>query len=208
MNIPQRLPSPRLQVPLHVWQKMMAYIINCPTEINGFGLVDEVFPNLFVLSDVFITEQDAGPAHVEVQPETLGAMMTDIIRRGEDPSRIKFQWHSHVNMEAYFSITDTNNIENWAGDWLISVVANKRGEYSCRLDTYGRLRIGIELKPEIMTMIDEATLANTAAEIRQKVKRPTIIGRRPLTDGKPLGQGDVSLGNPEDGLSVIRGFRR
>lgn len=208
MDKPQCLESPRLKVPLHVWHKMMSYILNCPTEINGFGLVDKVLPTVFVLSDVFITEQEAGPAHVEVQPGTLGTMMTDFIRRGDDPTRIKFQWHSHVNMEAYFSPTDLDNIKNWPGDWLISVVANKHGEYKCRLDTFGDLRIGIELRPTIVTTIDQAMLETTATEIMQKVKRPTMLGRRPLTNGKPTTDGGLTLGDPEEQVSFVRGPRR
>lgn len=204
MDKPLCLSSPRLQVPLSVWHKMMAYILNCPTEVNGFGLVDQVFPNLFVLSDVFITEQVASPAHVEVSPATLGTMMTDMIRRGEDPSRIKFQWHSHVNMGAYFSPTDLENIENWAGDWLISVVANKQGEYKCRLDTFKNLRIGIELKPEIIAMIDDHTLDSTAREIAQKVKRATRFTKQPVTSGKPASNGLFSLGDPERDIQTTR----
>lgn len=199
---------PRLQVPLIIWQKMMAYIINCPTEINGFGLVERVNPSFFFLRDVFITEQVAGPAHVENSPEVLGQLLTDMIRRGEDPSMIKFQWHSHVNMHAYFSGTDQDNIDNWTGDWLISLVANKSGQYSCRLDTFKGVRVGVALTPELTTGVNPVLMATTALEIAQKVKRPGGVFRGPrgFTDGKPSQASPVlRIGDPYPGVKTLGG---
>lgn len=201
------LQSPRLQVPLQVWQKLMAYVINCPTEVNGFGLVDVIHPELFVVRDIIITEQIAGPAHVEVDPAVIGALMTDMIQRGENPAAIKLQWHSHVNFNAYFSQTDLDNIERWPGDWLISVVANQRGEYECRLDVLGSVRLGVALRPEIVTAIDPAVMAATAQEVADKVKRPSpILGRpRSITDGEPVAAGTQRLGEPGEDVVIVGG---
>lgn len=193
------LQSPRLQVPITVWQKMMAYIINCPTEINGFGLVEQINSDLFFLRDVFITEQVASPTHVENDPMVLSQMMTNMLRNGQNPSEIKFQWHSHVAMQAYFSSTDTANIDNWPGDWLISVVANKYGEYQCRLDTFKGVRLGVELKPELVATIAPDIMATTATEIAQKVRRPPgiIRARRSVSDGKPSTASTLVIGDPD-----------
>lgn len=209
MNQQLCLQSPRLQVPISIWQKMMAYIINCPTEINGFGLVEQILPDLFFLRDVFITEQVAGPAHVENDPLVLGQMMTNMLGRGEDPALIKFQWHSHVDFNAYFSGTDTANINNWPGDWLISVVANKHGEYQCRLDTFRGVRLGVELKPELVATIAPDIMTATATEIAQKVKRPPGIIRsgRSVSDGKPSTASTLVVGDPELDVDFAGGRR-
>lgn len=204
MNRPEHLPVPELRVTLTVWQKMMAYIINCPTEVNGFGIIDQLTPEALVLSDVFITEQVAGPAHVNVDPMVLSAMMTDMLARGEDPGKVKFQWHSHVDFNAYFSGTDTANIDRWPGDWLISVVANKQGEYSCRLDVFKGVRLGVELKPTIVANIDDGLMRYTALDISQKVRGPDGLIRRgkPVSNGIPSAGRSLDVGDPQEDVIV------
>lgn len=204
MTNPTCLQFPQLQASIDVWHKMMAYIVNCPTEVNGFGIIDQISTDLFVLRDVFITKQIAGPAHVEVEPQVLSDLMTDMLARGQNPGSIKFQWHSHVNMDAYFSMTDLDNIERWAGDWLISLVANKRGEYSCRLDIFKGVRVGIELRPALVSVIDPDVMVQTAAEIHQKVSRPAgmLQRERPVSSGRPVPQRAIQLGNPEENALV------
>ncbi|HVX24569.1 MAG TPA: hypothetical protein VG992_04505 [Candidatus Saccharimonadales bacterium] len=181
----QCLVAPRVQIPATVWQKMMAYILNCPTEVNGFGYV-EARGSTLVITDVFILDQVASAAHVETDQLALAAHMEVMRQAGREPSQLRFQWHSHVNMEAYFSGVDTGNIDEWLGDWLISLVANKRGEYSCRLDVLRGLRVGVEVTPDIVASIPGAVMQQTAQEIGQKVKQLGAFRRkRSLTDGSP-----------------------
>lgn len=197
MKQPVTQQAPSLHMPVTVWQKLMAFVVSCPVEVNGFGLIDDV-PGGFVLSDVFITEQSAGPAHVDVTPETMGKLMTDMIRRGEDPGRIKFQWHSHVGMAAYFSLTDEANINRWPGDWLFSLVANVHGDYACRLDMLSGPRVTVDITPQMHITPDQDLLQHAAAEIRSKVSRPGVFRPKPITDGKPVPTRAVEIGTPDD----------
>lgn len=56
---------------------------------------------------------------------------------GYDISDMNVQWHSHVNMKAFWSQTDEENIRNTIKltKFLISIVVNIFGEYKCRIDT-------------------------------------------------------------------------
>jgi len=162
-----------LHVPVGVWQKMIAYVTICSTEINGFGLVDVIGPNEFALSDVFITDQVAAAAKVEWTELGLALCITDLINRGDDPRRLRFQWHSHVNMQAFFSDIDTGGIEKWSGDWLISLVVNKHGEYEVRLDMFKSLRIrNIPVTIVFDNPIDPDLIAQCQADIAQHVSQP------------------------------------
>jgi len=174
---PRCLRAPRLCIPLGVWQKMMAYIVGCQVEINGFGYVSLV-GDAFLITDVFITKQVASAAEVEADQLAIAEHMEVMRRENRPPSELRFQWHSHVNMPAYFSPTDAQNIENWAGPWLISLVANKRGEYSCQLDILGDIRVSVELQPELLPEMADELLATARQEIADKVRIPTGFMRR------------------------------
>jgi proteasome lid subunit RPN8/RPN11 len=165
---------------------MMAYILNCPTEINGFGYV-EVQGGSLVVSEVFILDQSASATHVEIDPLVLAHHMDTMRQAGLNPSSMRFQWHSHVHMEAYFSPTDTANIDRWPGNWLISLVANKQGEFSCRLDVFKSMRVGVEISPEIVAQIPGDVMRATALEIADKVRVPGGFMRRSrgVIDGEP-----------------------
>lgn len=184
---------PRVQISFQDWQKMMAYVINCPTEINGFGLV-EVRDDIIRVKDVFILDQVASPGHAEVDHDALTHFIHEMVLSGTgNPGSIKFQWHSHVNMESYFSPTDTANIERWPGDWLISLVVNKRGEFRCRLDIFEPFRVEIDVIPEIVTVFDEGLLDSTADEIRLKVRSQGVgfFGRLRTVPLEPRASADA-----------------
>jgi hypothetical protein len=172
--------------PLHLWQKMQAYIQACPVEINGFGTV-EVREGVVHITDIFILDQVATGASVEVDETALQQYIGNLIRNGGDPGAIKFQWHSHVNMKAYFSGTDTDNIDRWTGDWLISYVGNKRGEYAIRYDQFRPVPLGdIAVYPMFSSEPSADLLVAAAAEVQAKVRQPGAFRRRrPVSAATP-----------------------
>lgn len=179
---PAFLPAPALVIPLAVWQQIMGYIQACPVEINGFGTLDRLGNELRV-DNVFILEQVATAGSVEVSPEVLARHLTTMVQRGEDTSRIRFQWHSHVDMPAYFSGVDLNNIEAYAADWMVSLVANKRGEYQLRLDVYRPFRAWTPLELQVLTPADEDVIKACRQEITAKVRqhRLNLPGSKAVT---------------------------
>jgi proteasome lid subunit RPN8/RPN11 len=164
---------------------MMAYIMACPVEINGFGFVRTENRQVVYIEDVFILDQIASAADVETDPTALDRFILELIRAGGNPGDIKFQWHSHVQMDTFFSVTDRLNVENWQGDWLISLVANQRGEFKCRFDFLRPVRTGFEVTPRIITQVPEGLGETVAAEVRQKVRQRNSFGlKRPASDGR------------------------
>jgi hypothetical protein len=147
-------------------------------EINGFGLVDyQPSSGLIRLSDAFITKQDASMQGVEIDDADLHRHMYALSKKGIAPSRVKFQWHSHVGMPVYFSDIDTQNIDRWSGDLLVSLVVNKHGEWRCRLDLYTPLRLSFDIQLEIeWPVASELLQQQVAADMSEKVtkqKRPS-----------------------------------
>jgi len=159
-----------LLAPVDVWRRLQTYVQLCPIEISGFGVIERVNEHVFSLADVFIFEQEASDVHVTVSDEVMHRRLYQLDQAGLKLSTIRFQWHSHVNMEAYMSNVDEVNIDGYPGDWMISVVVNKRGDFEARLDVLKPLRLTIPVEVVVMIEPDEAISNELRAEIAEKVK--------------------------------------
>ncbi len=172
---PGFIPEPELVMSLAVWQEIMGYVHACPSEVNGFGTLDRL-GDLLRLDEVFILEQTVSPAHAEVSPLVLAKHLTEMVQRGEDTARLRFQWHSHVNMSAYFSGTDLANIETYTSDWMVSMVLNKRSEYQLRLDVYRPWRVWTPLRLKVIAVPNQALVDHCHSEIQSKVRQRGVFG--------------------------------
>ena len=187
---------PTLTVPINVWQKLQAYVELCPIEINGFGVINQIGPDDFELEDVFIFEQTASDVHVTVSAEVMHSQLYQLSQTGLDLSTIRFQWHSHVSMGAYMSSTDLDNIESYPGDWMISLVINKFGDFEVRLDVLRPLRLTLPVSVVLEANFDEALLAELKDEILEKVKDE---------DGRLLRKGrDGGLGSQTHSMEALQ----
>jgi len=172
------------------WHKLMAYVIAVgPLEINGFGYVrltpeDTVWldrDGAIWIDDVFIIGQLVTAASANTDKAALDAHIASMVQGGTPMEALRFQWHSHVDADAYCSGTDTDSIDQWPGHWLISLVTNKRGERYVRFDTFtGGVRVGVEIELEIVavTAIPSYVMDGAREEIAALVRQPQR--RRPL----------------------------
>ena len=172
---------PQLTIPLEVWQKIMAYVQCCPVEVNGFGYLDRLGSCDLVLEDVFILEQTATPYSVEVEPLAVARHLYELTRNGGDGGRMRFQWHSHVKMPAYFSATDQAQIESYTGDWMVSLVANKFGDYECRLDIYKPFRVWTPIEVLVSVPHNRETVASCQQDINSLVRQTGLLRNKPVS---------------------------
>ncbi len=188
--------TPVLTMSLETWQTMMSYIHACPVEVNGFGYVTQTGPLDFYVYNILILEQEASMASVNVSESVLHRHLLEMVREGRSTGDMRFQWHSHVNMEAYFSSTDTANIEAYARGWMLSLVANKRGEFEARLDVFEPFRVWSPLKVCVEIPPDVDLLAQAREDISQKVRSPGRLWStrtRPDMSLSPLHSVDATL---------------
>lgn len=164
-------PFPKVSIDLLSWQMIMEYARQCDVEINGFGLIDyDPITGVIRLSGAFITKQDASMYGVEIDDADLHRHMYTLSQEGISASRVKFQWHSHVDMPTYFSDVDTANIDRWSGDLLVSLVVNKQGSWKCRVDLYKPLRLSFDVKLEVeLPAAGEVLQAQVSADMAEKV---------------------------------------
>lgn len=171
------LPKPgRIFITPFAFQKLKLYTVLCPAEISGLGLV-ELREDRFVVTDVFILPQRVTPADTELEAQHLCEFLSQYIAQGKDPASLKVWWHSHGEMDLDWSETDRGTIEAFPGEYLISLVGNKNGEFVCRLDVFAPSREvidGLDLVPLEGSEEDadglEALRQVVQVEINEKVK--------------------------------------
>lgn len=147
-----------------------------PAEVGGLGYVREIEeePGTLYVDEVFLMPQDVSSAHVSFKE---GATADAMIRAYEEGKfdRLRFSWHSHSNMEVFWSNIDEAAIEDYCNagaPWLVSLVMNKKGDMLGRVDVMnvpiaGRAkfdRIGIEVETV------DRTAGAAAAAVRENVE--------------------------------------
>ncbi len=113
--------------PSPVWAKMLYWTRKTDLECGGFGYVSIDGPDA-IIHDVIMVPQVATGSSVEF--DAAGIAKAQYTHRVENkPGELKFQWHSHNTMGAFWSGTDKNNMETLSQHgWQIFSVINHKGE--------------------------------------------------------------------------------
>jgi proteasome lid subunit RPN8/RPN11 len=168
-------------------KKMLDMSRAVDSEVGGM-LVCTISEDEISIDDLLIPEQTVSGASVDIDSDKLSEFVTPLAE--SDPelfSRIRGWWHSHCNMEPFWSGTDTNNIKDMLKDFstLISVVSNVHGAMTVRLDLKaqsecGEVIITIDnMEPEFET----ATESNPWVE-EQKAKIKDTVSKYDYTKKK------------------------
>jgi len=173
------------------------YIRHCDYEIGGFGYVTMNENGDFFVDEIFLVEQTVTGGSVDFMDDGLAYA----IQKATDDNRIedlKFCWHSHVNMSAFWSSTDESMIEganNGMTPYLVSLVQNKSGEFKTRVDFFpngplGQFTKQVEYEldlyyqqPEIPDHITE-TYDKLVTEKTEKYTYPSGYKSKPISQGR------------------------
>lgn len=179
----ESLQIPRVVIPEAVWKRLLAYIQACPLEVGGLGTV-EVRGDALVIDEIFLLEQEVTAAETKLDPAAVARFIAGFAGEGRDPSRLKFWWHSHADMEVFWSATDLATIRELSeGGYLVSLVGNHRGATKTRLTLRTPLELSVDnLAFQIEPALDPALVAEVRDEVRSKVRRTTrgVFGRKRL----------------------------
>ena len=166
---------PRVEIELSAFQKLTGFLRLMPRhEINGFGIV-HCLGNRFRITDVFLVDQVVSVAEVVTDDKAFNRLISDLAAQGGDPSLLRLQWHSHVTMPAFFSGTDIATIRNYTNDFMISLVMNRQGEYSCRIDVFEPFAVTIETPLYVVVPPDPAIEEQCQENIRRHVRTQRVF---------------------------------
>lgn len=114
------------------------YIRMCNYEIGGFGYVTINDSGDFFVDEIFLVEQTVTGTTVDFMDDGL-AYAVERAAKDDRLDELKFCWHSHVNMGAFWSGTDETMItgmNNGMTPYIVSLVQNKKHETKQRVDFF------------------------------------------------------------------------
>jgi hypothetical protein len=156
-----------------VMKRIMYYTQAADGEVSGLGTLIKDDKGRYVVNKVFLLEQESSGADTELNSESISKLMTDMINKNEDPSTLKFWWHSHANMGVFWSGQDDSCAETLSHEFAFSLVVNKAREMRCRLDLYNPFRITFDgVKVTELVQEDVNLKEECEKEVKEKVKSP------------------------------------
>ncbi len=168
MRTPKVLLSVEAERQLRVWTQAAKGEFSC------FGVTEvDTDSGAIVVKKFFLPEQVCTDSHTSPDRESMGALMTELVKAGHDVSDLRCWAHSHADMNCFWSSEDADTIEQMDnGDWLISIVTNKQGHFRARLDLYAPWRITVDqIKVGFLTSVERDE--ELEKELRDKVHAPT-----------------------------------
>jgi hypothetical protein len=167
---------PQLNIKMHILRKLQLYIETCPVEISGLGNIEVYSPEELMITDIFILKQNATAVSTTLDTDAIAEFLTIGVEKSDELTNIRCWWHSHVNMDVFFSPLDENTISCFTGDFLVSVVGNKRGEFLSRLDIFQPLRLSLDIP--FRCMEEEEIRKCVEDEINHKLCIPEVSSFR------------------------------
>lgn len=156
---------------------MLAYARQCSAEVGGYGYVTLSEGDIYV-SDIDIYKQIVTGTSVEVDTSDVAAVAECAAREGKY-EQLRFSWHSHVAMKAYFSAVDTAYIDSVGASgvpWLISAVCNHAGDIVARADLWQPFRAIVPCEVTVRdTAVDAACAARVAECCVEPPPLPTVV---------------------------------
>lgn len=166
-------------------EKIRQFTALCPDEISGIGQVVMENGQLVVL-DVDIFRQTVSAAHSTIEIEALAEFQSDIVKKGGSMKDYKLWWHSHANMNVFFSGTDTDTIENSSEfPYLVSLVVNKKGDAKARLDYYVPIHGTQDLEVEVEAIPESKSslaISKQIEELQEKLASETKKSNEKIKD--------------------------
>ncbi|HEY3294964.1 MAG TPA: hypothetical protein VGL38_05980 [bacterium] len=133
----------RIQIDAVAMQKLWTWTEVARGEVSALGLVEEIRNvdsgaiTALLVTDLFLVKQKCSMDETTMDAQAVAQLMTDLEAKGIDSRRLRLWAHSHAGMSVFWSATDDQCVENLAnGEWLLSLVVNKKHDAQMRLDEF------------------------------------------------------------------------
>jgi len=134
----------RLYLLPQVEERIRHYTDLAAGEVSGLGTVEE-FDGGFLVTDLFLPKQTCFPGGTDLDQDSVATLIMELDQTGKDVGTLRFWWHSHGSLDVFWSGTDEECINNLAnGDYVLSLVTNKRGQVLARLDIFRPVRVVVD----------------------------------------------------------------
>jgi hypothetical protein len=183
----------RLLVDAVAMQKLWAWTDVAHGEVSMLGLVDEIRDadngavTALLVTDMYLVKQHCSIDETTMDPQAVAQLMVDLEGKGIDPRKLRCWAHSHASMSVFWSGTDDQTVDGLAnGDYLLSLVVNKKHDTMMRLDQYHPAHLYLtDIAFEISYPTVDGLAAACLAEFKAKVTETSFVmsqGRFPIAE--------------------------
>jgi len=108
-----------------VYAKIMHWIDKADGEVSGLGKI--VMENgIFRVTSAILLKQENTAVSTDIDAAAVGKAMFEL---KDEPGHMNWWWHSHVNMDVFWSGTDMDTIHEFGNQgWVLATVLNKKRE--------------------------------------------------------------------------------
>lgn len=118
--------QPKVVIDNLVYRRIMHWINKSDHEVSGLGIVQVEADGILRVTHAMLLPQVNGPTHTDIEPEDAAKLL---YKCKDIDGALRFWWHSHVNMDVFWSGTDMDTIKKIGqGGWFLSTVFNKKRE--------------------------------------------------------------------------------
>lgn len=192
---------PRVFISTDAWRRMWAYVDEYPLEIGGLGEAHLRGTDIYIPKIVLLPKTTGTLINTDAT-EGAADLVYQMIQADEDPSVLRFWWHSHGPQQVYWSGDDIETIRSWGDEQaslFVSCVMNHAHEYKLMVTIFHPVMMAIdELRFEVVPEpLSDEERAGIREEIYSKVKgaRAVMATRRIVDATRVLFTGGVKWTN-------------
>ena len=178
-----------VEIKEEVWKKCRILTNDNQDEWGGW-LGGEVIDGKMILDDLMIPEQEVTSAEVDIKPEDIRGMLKEY--KHKRVKRILCHIHSHNSMSAFFSATDTTNMENIMRDrdFFVFIVVSQQTDKPYLAELWLSKPFEVKINVEIKIGYNDNLKKWCEKEWKKKIKTKVI---EVTTAGYDDSMGDTSL---------------
>jgi len=181
------------------WKKVIDYAQasydEFKSEIGGFLIATKDKDGDIILSTPEILEQEVTGGTTEMEKVAVADYyVKSAMKYGKD---VRFVWwHSHANMSAFWSGTDTNTMKEYKNDdWSAFLVVNIRGEYKFRICIWNPIIAHEDIELHILDAKPKAVPKSIKDSVSKLCNKPVTVMTNYMKNGKQTSDRDSYIHN-------------
>jgi hypothetical protein len=179
----------KIQVDAVAMMKFWHWVDMAKGEVSALGLVDEIrdadtgMITALLVTDFFLVKQECSIDETTMDPAAVAQLIADLENQNIDSRKLRCWTHSHGSMSVFWSGTDDENINGLAnGEYLLSLVVNKKRDTMCRLDQYNPCHLYLsDVVWEVYYPLVDGLAEACFAEFKAKVNEGSVFGNGKIT---------------------------
>ena len=174
----------KIQVDAVAYQKLLCWTDVAKGEVSALGLVEEIRDTdsgaitALLVTDFFLTKQHCSLDETTMDSAAVAQLIGDLETQNIDSRKLRCWAHSHGSMSVFWSGTDDDCVSGLAnGEWLVSLVVNKKRDSMMRLDQYNPCHMYLsDVVWEVYYPLRDGLAEACFAEFQAKVIEGGMLG--------------------------------